>query len=160
MGRIDTAPEPTAASSFREFFDRIEAPLRHALTASFGPRHGREAAADALAYGWEHWERIAEMENPAGYLYTVGRNAGRRMSRWRRPALMEVPAQQQPWIEPGLTGALARLPERQRTVVSLVHGYGYSLAEAADLLGISKTTAQNHAERGMKRLRRALGVER
>jgi hypothetical protein len=29
---------------------------------------GRDAAADALAYGWEHWERIKDMKNPIGYL--------------------------------------------------------------------------------------------
>jgi RNA polymerase sigma-70 factor (ECF subfamily) len=157
MGHIDT--EPTSMETFRWFVDRNEAPLRHALTAAFGPQVGREAQAEAFAYGWEHWERIRGMENPSGYLYTVGRNAARRMIRRRRPSLMEVPEERLPWIEPGLPAALARLPERQRTVVSLVHGYGYSLAEAAEMLGIAKTTAQNHAERGMAKLRRSLGVE-
>jgi RNA polymerase sigma factor (sigma-70 family) len=157
---VAAGPRPAEIGSFRDFFDATEARLRHALTAAFGPETGREAAADALAYGWEQWERVSRMANPSGYLYAVGRNAARRALRRRRPALMAVPEDRQPWIEPALPGALARLPERQRTVVTLVHGYGYSLAEAAALLGISKATAQTHCERGLRRLRRALGVDR
>jgi len=160
MGRTNTAQPSVVVGDFRSFFDRTEAPLRHALTAAFGPQTGREATAEALAYGWEHWDRIRSMENPAGYIFVVGRNAGRRMNRFRRPAVTDPPDNHEPWVEPGLARALARLPERQRTVVGLVHGYGYTLAEAARTLGITKSTAQNHVERAMKRLRRSLGVER
>ena len=44
-----------------------------------GPELGREAAAEALVYGWEQWDRISEMANPAGYLYRVGRSRDGRM---------------------------------------------------------------------------------
>ena len=30
--------------------------------------------AEALAFGWEHWNRVREMDNPCGYLYRVGRS--------------------------------------------------------------------------------------
>jgi RNA polymerase sigma-70 factor (ECF subfamily) len=158
---VATDADRTAVESFREFFERVEEPMRRALTAAFGLHAGREAAAEAAAYGWEHWERIRHMENPAGYLFVVGRNAARRAAgRSRAAVLPEVPVDHQPWVEPGLPGALAHLSPRQRAIVALVHGYGYSLAEAADTLGISKTTAQNHEQRAMRRLRRTLGVER
>jgi RNA polymerase sigma factor (sigma-70 family) len=52
------------------------------------------------------------------------------------------------------------LPERQRVVVALLYGYQWSIAEVAEHLGLSKATVQTHAERGLKRLRRKLGVNR
>lgn len=63
------------------------------------------------------------------------------------------------WFEPGLPAALAGLSDQQRMVVYLVHGLGWSLAEVAGLLEISKGTVQTHLERGMHRLRRELKVE-
>ena len=60
-----TEPE---TETFDEFVERAEPRLREALTAALGSDAGREATADALAYGWEHWSRIGGMENPAGYL--------------------------------------------------------------------------------------------
>ncbi len=50
----------------------MEAELRRALTGRLGGELGREVA--ALAYGWEHWERVQGMDNPTGYLYQVGLN--------------------------------------------------------------------------------------
>ena len=66
--------------SFEEFVGRFEPRLRVALVAVFGPEVGRDAVAEALAYGWEHWDRIAGMENPGGYLYRVGYDRARRMA--------------------------------------------------------------------------------
>ncbi len=148
----------TAAESFTDFAAEVEPRLRRALTAAWGDERGREAAAEALAYGWEHWERVGEMENPAGYLYRVGRDRARRMKR-TRVILPPVPDEHDVWVEPALPGVLAQLPEQQRVVIALVHGYGWSLAETADFLGVSKSTVQSYAERALKKLRRQLGVE-
>ena len=65
--------DETTAGTFSDFVEEHEARLRDALTARFGSDIGKDAAADALAYGWEHWERIQAMDNSIGYLYTVGR---------------------------------------------------------------------------------------
>lgn len=61
--------EPTG---FEELFARSERPIRFALSARFGFEVGREATADAMTYAWEHWGRVAAMDNPAGYVYRVG----------------------------------------------------------------------------------------
>lgn len=124
--------------------------LRRALVAAYGHERGREAAAEALAYAWEHWDTVQTMDNPIGYLYRVGQ--GRTRSRKRR-LLFEIPDGEAPWVEPALPGALASLTEHQRVAVVLVHGFGWTLREAAEVIGVGVTTVQNHLERGIARLR-------
>lgn len=98
------------------------------------------------------------MDNPAGYLYVVGKNNARRQARRRRPVLMEVDPQRTPWVEPELPDALAALPDQQRIVVVLLHCFEWSMSEVAAVLDVSKSTVQNHAERGLARLRSRMGV--
>ncbi len=110
-------------------------------------------------YGWEHWERVEQMENPAGYLYRVGRDKARRMKP-RKSSLQERSNPfRDPWVEPGLAPALDGLTEKQRVVVSLLHAFDWSMSEVAELLGVSKSTVQSYERRAMKKLQRALGVE-
>jgi len=149
--------EQIRADSFTEFVRKAEPRLKVALCSAFGADAGLEATADALAYGWENWDRVAAMPNPVGYLWGVGRNQARRHK--QRIVLYEVDSQALPDVEPGLPAALTALSERQRLAVMLVHCFGWSLGEVAQLSGVSKTTVQNHVERGMAKLRKALGVE-
>lgn len=149
---------PIALDSFEVFFKEAEPRLHDALSACLGGELGREATCDALAYGWENWERIRSMANPVGYLYVVGRDRGRKARKGRRVAMPLVEESRLPWVEPGLAAALARLPERQRVVVTLVYGFEWTLSEVAGLLGVKKTTVQNHADRGLSKLRTRLGV--
>lgn len=126
----------------------------------FGTDVGRDATADALAYGWEHWDRVKEMENTIGYLFVVGRDRARRARKSRRVVLTPLDTMRAPWVEPGLPAALATLPEKQRTVVMLLHSFDWTMSEVAEVLGVSKGTVQSHERRAMTRLRRKLGVGR
>jgi RNA polymerase sigma-70 factor (ECF subfamily) len=146
------------ADEFTTFVEANDARLRGALIAALGSDVGREATAEAMAYGWENWTRVSAMDNPVGYLYRVGRNLGGRMHRRHRVLLPSAVVAGEPWVEPGLPGALAALPERQRVVVWLVHSADWTMSEVADVLGISKASVQRHLERGMSKLRRILGV--
>lgn len=128
-----------------------------ALTSAYGPEIGREAAAEALVYLSGHRERILAMDNPGGYLYRVGQSKARRFFR-RRPAVPEASEQTPPWFEPNLVPALRAISPRQRVAVVLVHGYEWTQQEVADLLGISRSAVQRHLERGLVKLRAALGV--
>jgi len=148
----------TIPTSFADFVAEVEPRLRTALCASFGPDQGRDSAAEALAYGWQHWERVRTMPNPAGYLWGVGRNHARRATR-HRFVFPDVPTDEIPWVEPGLPSALADLSEKQRIAVTLVYGLEWTLSEVAGVLGVSKSTVQTQTERGMKKLRNSLGVE-
>ena len=96
-------PDATGTDTFTAFVTATEARLRHALTAAWGVEIGRESAAEALAYGWEHWDRVSGMDNPAGYLYRVGRDRARRMKPRRVQSLPPVAAvDSDRWVEPTL----------------------------------------------------------
>jgi DNA-directed RNA polymerase specialized sigma24 family protein len=148
-----------AEQSFTDFARVAEPRLRRALTALFGLEAGKDAAADALLEGWRQWERVKTMQNPVGYLYVIGRNAGRGadLTGLCFPASFDDAAS---FVEPALPRALEALPDRQRQVVMLVHGYGWTHAEVAEVLGISRTTVQKHVERSVSKLRHALGVSK
>ena len=150
--------EAITTSSFTEWATQAEPRIRQSLTAAFGVQVGKEATADALAVAWERWDRVSTMGNPIGYVYGIGRNKARRMKKFHRPNFVDVPTQLLPDVEPGLPAAVANLPEQQRITVTLLHGYGWTMTEVAELLGTKKTTVQNHAERGLARLRKELGV--
>ena len=144
-------------AAFTAFVTDVEPRLRRALVALRGPERGREAVAEALAWAWEHWPKVQVMENPAGYLYRVGSSRSRARRRVPLPSRSEPPVAG-PGFEPGLEPALARLSERQRTSVVLVHGCGWSYQEVAEALGLSKSSVGTHVARGMERLRSELGA--
>lgn len=145
--------------SFADFYAVVEPRLRRALVAACGPRVGVEAAAWAMSYGYEHWDRVSALANPAGYLYRVGRNSVRERRRSVRLPLVEAAVAERYGFEPGLPAALMRLTERQRTAVVLVVACGWTLAEAAEVLGVSVSSVRNHLGRGMSRLRAEMGAE-
>src|SRR6478752_4701729 len=96
------------------------------------------------------------MDNPAGYLYRVGTSRSREKRRALIAPTGEAPA---PVFEPGLAPALARLSDRQRAAVVLVHGCGWSYSEVAEAIGVTKSSVGTHVARGMEQLRTALGAE-
>lgn len=147
----------TTADSFTEFVKTSEPQLRRALVAALGAELGSDATAEALAYAWQNWERVAGMNNPVGYLYRVGRSRAP-YERRRHQVVLPAVGGDMPWVEPGLPAALASLSESQRVCVVLAHCHGYSLSEVGELLGVAKATVQRHVDRGMRRLRNALGV--
>lgn len=149
-------PVSDPMASFTVFMKEMEPRLRHALVAVFGQEHGREATADALTYAWEHWDRVGAMENPAGYLYRVGRSHRPIAA---IPIFSPVPAHRQPDVEPGLPAALGALSEKQRVAVVMVHAYDWSRQETAALLDVSVSTLDTHLHRGLAKLREGLGVE-
>jgi RNA polymerase sigma factor (sigma-70 family) len=158
---MQTADNPAvvaaAADEFEDFVREVEPRLRRALVATFGFDEGRDAAAEALAYAWEHWDRLRAVTNLPGYLYRVGRTAASR--RKRTPVLHDSEGWAEHRFEPGLPGALASLSQRQRIAVVLVHGYGYTLREVAEITGITRSSVQIHAARGLTKLRASLGIQ-
>ena len=150
--------QDSVQSAYAEFVLEVEPKLRHALIGALGPEAAREATAEAIAYGWEAWDRLSKMENPAGYVYRVAQTAARRARR-EAPLFPAVASDEMPWVEPGLPAALRDLTRNQRVAVWAIHGLGWRPDEIAKLLDISSESARTHARRGMKKLRRNLGGE-
>lgn len=147
--------------SFTHFVREVSPRLTQSLIAALGGQAGRDAAADALAWAWENWERLMGIANPAGYLYRLGRNRAVSAAR-RRHVVLPPPRTRfddSPWVEPGLPEALARLSEHQRVAALLIHGFGWTLREVAEHLGVTVPTVQTHVNRAMVKLRRELKVE-
>jgi len=123
--------------------------------ATYGPEAGREATAEAFAWAWEHRDDLESLDYPVRYLYRVAQSRSRR----RKVGVLQARNEwAEPWIEPDLMNALRKLSQRQRVAVVLVHGYSWTLAEVAELLGLKVTTVQTHLERGLARLRSHLEV--
>ena len=144
---------------FERFVAQVEPRLRKGLVATYGAQVGREAALDALAYAWEHRQRLGSWANPTAYLYRVGQTSARRQLR-PLPLASPVEPGEPPTFEPGLGPALAALSEQQRAAFVLVHGYGWTLQEVAGLLEVSASTARNHLDRALRRLRKTLEEDR
>jgi RNA polymerase sigma-70 factor (ECF subfamily) len=102
------------------------------------------------------------------WLFQVTRNAARDAfrRRRRRERMIERAVTADPTVASdeverselmGLArDALARLPERQRTVLDLVDLQGYAATEAATLLGLSPGTVRAHLFRARRALRSAI----
>lgn len=152
----DRRGEPTGDAELERLLIDARPRLVRALYAIRGHDGARDAANEAIAWGWEHGEKLLPMENPIGYLYRV---ALTRSTPRKRPHLPPVEPSRLPAVEPGLVPALLDLPERQRCAVWLVHACEWTHAEVAEALGIARTTVGNHVARGMASLRTALGHE-
>jgi RNA polymerase sigma factor (sigma-70 family) len=140
---------------FTRFVEQFEARLRHALIGTCGIDRAHDAAAEGFAYAWQHWARVRTMSNREGYVYRVARSRARR--RRVRIVFPDV-GQEMPDVEPQLGTLLARLPERQRVAVLLIHGWDWPYQDVAALLGVSVSTVRNHVTRGVERIRNELGV--
>ena len=142
---------------FSLFVTEVEPKLSRALTGTYGREVGEEATRDALAYAWENWERVSQMENAVGFLFRVGQSRSRRYR--RRPVVLpEVRSDELPHIEPALPKALEELSERQRAALLLIHVEGLTERDAAMAMGISRVTVRRHAERALSKLRDFLEV--
>jgi hypothetical protein len=116
------------AGEYEEFARRAMPTLTRAFITTRG-QDAPEAAAEALAYAWEHWDRVCELRNPLGFLYRVGQSRTRRR---RTPMLPAPEAVGLPDVEPRLVPELQRLPETQRTAVWLVYACEWGRCRSRD----------------------------
>ena len=144
------------SEAYTVFMAEAEPRLRRALVARFGVQLGGDATLDAMVYGWQHWDRVSEMQNPVGYLYRVGSSSVRPAK--LPPRLAPAQEYREPWIEPSLEASLDVLTEPQRVAVVLRHSFEWTYDEIAELLGVSVSTVRTQLARGMKKLRESLEV--
>jgi len=147
--------------AFNAFVETAGTRLRRVMTSQYGVDVGCDSTDSALAWAWEHWDRVQAMNNPAGYVYRVAQTHARRAVRRGRPVTLppERPADdadERVGVGGDLIEALQALPDRQRLAVVLVHVHGWTPAEVADFTGTPAVTVRSHLRRGLRALRRTL----
>ena len=83
------APAAATAESFEAFYRAQVDRVYRALAVTLGDLGlAREAADEAMARAYARWDRVAECDNPGGWVYRVGLNWATSFwrSTWRRPA--------------------------------------------------------------------------
>ncbi len=132
--------------------------LTEALIARYGPEVGAEAAGDSIVWALSNPSKTLDANNPIGLLFRVGQSKARPGLRWaRRRANAPTDdwlrsADVQP-IDPALISALTKLTLDQRTAVLLVHAFGWSVRQVAELRDLPTTAITNHLHRGLAKLR-------
>jgi hypothetical protein len=96
------------------------------------------------------------MSNPLGFLYGVSQSKARRYSRWSKrttfPSRFPDLVHEDPQLHDTLQ-MLGVLTPDQRACVLLVHGFGWTYIEVAELLGMKRSEVNNHVHRGLTHLR-------
>jgi RNA polymerase sigma factor (sigma-70 family) len=159
--RLTDLTEPTpavagqrSAPSFEAFYLANERRLFRALFIVTGDRHETEDLMQtAFCKVWERWDRVAELDDPVGYLFRTAfnthRSAVRRTMRAARRVVLWSPERPSP-AEPGEVAemrdraarALGKLTRRQREAVVLTALLGYGRNEAARIMGIRPATVR------------------
>jgi RNA polymerase sigma-70 factor (ECF subfamily) len=118
-----------------------------------------EAAEDAVHDAYLHARRsihqLRDLDALDGWLTTIALRqciSGHRRARRLRDRLGELLPRNAGMSDLGLRELVERLPVRSRAVLVLHHGYGYSLAEVADILGLTHTNVRSIAARSRRRL--------
>ena len=153
MARISDEDLP---DSFEGLITQIRVRLLPVLWSKWGVEIGSDVCSEVEEYAWKNRKKLLEMANPMGYLYRVSQSRARRYSRWMRrntfPGHFVDVGVEDREIDESLRD-LAALTANQRVCVLLVHGFGWSYTDVADLLDITQAAVSNHLNRGLARLR-------
>ena len=144
------APTADTDLTFERFFEAERARLFQALAVITRSRsEAEDISQEAFLRVWERWERVRDLQDPAGYLHRTAMNAFR--DRYRRArlsltrALRPLPGSDElDAVEARsvVDQALGKLAPRQRAALVLTEGLGYSAEEAGAFLGIKGSTVR------------------
>lgn len=145
-------------ASIEELITLVRARLQPVLWSRWGIEVGGDLCCEVEEYAWRHSDRLLRMANPLGYLYRVSQSSARRYVRWSRrttfPSRFPDVVHEDPSMH-DVMQLLGGLSPDQRACVLLVHGFGWSYDDVAELLGMRRSTVNNHVHRGLARLRPA-----
>ena len=123
----------------------------------------RDAVDEAFARALDRWERVSQMESPAGWTYRVALNAARRGERRRslerRLLTRQFPEAVVPEPAGELWAIVADLPRQQRAVVVLRYVADLTQVEIAQVLGISRSTVASTLVDAHNKLARLIADE-
>jgi RNA polymerase sigma-70 factor (ECF subfamily) len=152
---------PVGRQGFDEFFLDQHDRLYRALFFITGSAHdAEELTQDAFLKLWERWGRIEQIEDPTAYLFRTALNGFRMRLRRARTAakrMVEPDLARDPFeeveVHEDVRRMLLALPARQRAALVLTEIFGYSSAQAAEIMGIRPTTVRVLASQGRAALR-------
>ena len=160
----DAAP----AETFEAFVSANHAPLYAALCLLTHDRYeAEEIAQESFVRILERWDRVRDMENPAGYLFRTAMNLFRK--RYRRVLFALRRAVSFVERDEGFEHVEARdvviraigaLPVDQRKALIVTSLLGYSSEEAGRILRIRPSTVRARATRARAGLRASIGEDR
>lgn len=153
---MESTENPGRPDGFDTLIDEIRSRLLPALVSKWGIEVGSDLCSDVEEYAWKHRRKVVAMENPLGYLYRVAQSKSRNYVRWmnrttfpsRFPDIVHEDMQLHDTLQ-----MLAGLNPDQRVCVMLVHAFGWTYAEVADLLGVTRAVVNHNVHRGIARLR-------
>lgn len=155
---VDVVGMGTFETWYRDLYPRLHAAVRVLCRST---DEADEVTAEALGRAAERWHRVALMENPDGWTYSVARNlvrsgSTRRTRTARTDPLTEESAAQsctdlgdatQRFVE-----LVAPLPPRMREVLVLRHVADLTEPAIAEALGISRGTVSSTLSDAHQRL--------
>lgn len=144
---------------FAKFYKACRPQVYPVLAVTLGDaRLAQEAVDEALTRADERWGEVREMSRPAGWVYRVGMNWA---TSWRRklslrPTRSAASLDQEhhdlvPDVDLGI--ALTGLPMRQRQMLLMRFGLGYSIDETAAVLDVAPGTVKSGVHRACRQLR-------
>lgn len=165
---LASPPVPPGERTTRSFEDLVEAEksgLFGALCLITRDRYEAEdVMQEAFLKVWEHWDRVADMDDPAGYLYRTALNLYRK--RIRRASLVLKRAMRltprgdelrEVETRDAVVRALAALTPRQRMSVVLVDLLDLSSEDAGRVMGVRAATVRVLVSQGRATLKRNVG---
>jgi RNA polymerase sigma-70 factor (ECF subfamily) len=155
------------AAAFEDFFrGQTQSLYAHLCLITGNRAEAEELAQDAFLKVWERWDRVADMEEPIGYLYRTAMNLFRK--RYRRAVLAlrktvseELRKDEFSTVEDRsiVARALVELTPRQRAALVLTELIGFSSEEAGNMLGVSAGTVRALASRGRAAMKQHLEAD-
>jgi len=141
---------------FESFFEEHRSRVFGAMCLVTGNRQeAEEITQDAFLRLWERWDRVAEMEDPTGFLFktamNVFRNRARRASIAARRSLgIADQGDDLDAVEDRdeVVRAIRPLTARQRAALVLTGYLGFTSEEAAQVLGVRASTVRALATKG------------
>lgn len=154
-------------AAFEVFFrGQTQSLYAHLCLITGNRAEAEELAQDAFLKVWEKWDRVADMEEPIGYLYRTAMNLFRK--RYRRAALAlrrtvseELRKDEFSTVEDRsiVAHALVELAPRQRAALVLTELIGFSSEEVGHMLGVSAGTVRALASQGRAAMKQHLEAD-
>lgn len=167
---MTAGPGPEARAAVRTALREASVDLLGYFERRVDPRaDAADLLAEVMLTAWRRVDQLPEdPERRRMWLFTIAGHvlANHRRSARRRSALADrlrgLVAVPSPGPDPGeahaVRDAVRRLPAAQRDVVTLVHWEGFTLAEAAEVLGLNPSTARSRYAAARSALHAALAV--